>query len=171
MDDLDFDFDASAAVDRMKVGEPVGTERECVKCGVIFRAKRSTAKYCSHACRQAAYADRPAADPNRVCLTCGSPIGHKRADAMHCDDWCRSRYNAHLSAAAVDYFMERLGVDGFDKFQSVTQDRFDTTPVHAFKAGVVKDAAPELASAVAAGDLSLHRAFHMVMRADEAVTE
>lgn len=89
---MDLDLDLSA-IDRIEVCEPVGTEAECIKCGATFRAKRSTAKYCSHACRQAAYADRPAADPDRECVSCGAPIGHKRADAMHCSDACRAESN------------------------------------------------------------------------------
>lgn len=104
--DLDLDLDLSA-IDRMKVSEPTGTERECIKCGVLFRAQRSTAKYCSHACRQAAYAGRAGADPNRECLACDAPIGHKRADALYCDDACRAWMNKRVR----DHFHHLLLTD------------------------------------------------------------
>lgn len=106
MDDLD--LDVSVAVDRMKVGQPVGTERECVKCGVIFRAKRSTARYCSQACRQAAYANRPAADPDRECANCGTPIGHLRADAAFCSDACRAETNRWMRSPEAAALVAQL---------------------------------------------------------------
>lgn len=65
-------------------------EKCCERCGVGFMAKRATAKFCSNACRQAAYAGRPVVDLERKCLVCDRSIGHRRADAIYCDDQCRS---------------------------------------------------------------------------------
>lgn len=119
---MDLDLD----INRIKVSEPTGTavaahldplrhlgtstivEVECVKCGVTFHAKRSTAKYCSQACRQAAYMDRPAADPDRQCVECGTPIGHLRADALACSDACRAASNRWMRSPEAAALAEQL---------------------------------------------------------------
>ena len=46
----------------------LATERDCVKCGTPFMAKRATAKYCSATCRNRARSPRPqpSADQRRT---------------------------------------------------------------------------------------------------------
>lgn len=164
MDGFHFDLDrALSAVDRMTTVEPTGTEREC-ECGVTFRAKRSTAKYCSAACRQAAYAGRPGADPERVCRNCGEWIGHKRANARYCDGDCKADHNNRLRTAAVEMLSDTYPPDELD--DALTESGLSVTAL--FRMTYLNQFEPELLAAVDAGEIALADAFDQSMRAVRA---
>ena len=151
---MELDLDLSA-VSRIVVSEPTGTERECSKCGVLFRAQRSTAKYCSQACRQAAYMDRPAPDPERLCRNCGANIGHKRANAVYCHFSCKEAFNNRLRATAVEAMSDVYPPDELhdalaESGMSITA-LFMTSALHQFD--------PERLAAVDAGEVALVDAF------------
>ena len=67
--------------------------KPCERCGRCFHYTRSTARFCSAGCRQAAFHDRPLPDRTRTCDYCEVPIGWMRADARFCSSQCRSLWD------------------------------------------------------------------------------
>ena len=67
----------------------------CARCGQTFLATRSTARYCSAACRQAAHRQRNSSpaqgDPYLLsCQVCAVEFLASRADAKFCSPTCRT---------------------------------------------------------------------------------
>ena len=68
----------------------------CARCGQTFLATRSTARYCSAACRQAAHRARHNSRPEKgdpyllTCAICAVEFLASRADAKFCSPTCRT---------------------------------------------------------------------------------
>lgn len=60
----------------------------CQQCRCAFKG-RPNARYCSDACRQAAYRERVKAVPVGVCLACGNSFDLVNSMQLYCGDACR----------------------------------------------------------------------------------